>query len=232
MPDWSVGAKYVQAIKAHYVRHARAIGKADWVQGWLRHSRKAPAGSTRRWLASLLAVDDLDRMAALDCTPWTLAATRRISSFLDRREYPAIFEYGAGASTLWLARRAPDVVAVTAHAPVISQLGRHLDSMGLAHRVRMGVCPADPGDAGNGFAHAIQDVDGQFDLIIIDGPQRAACLALAQRRLKPGGAILLPDSFGNATRRAIADSRMAEIRFLGRRYGQPLPGLDSLLTPL
>ncbi len=222
----------MQAIKAQYVRKARAIGKADWVQRWLRRSRKAPACGMRRWLASLLAVDDLDRMAALDCPAWTLSATRRMTSFLERREYPAIFEYGAGAATLWLAKRAPDVVAVTDDKAVAQQLGRHLDAMGLSHRVRLGICAASDGGTQDGFVHAIDAIEGQFDLIIIHGPQRAACLDLARRRLKPGGAILFPQSVGKSARRAIARSRMTDIRFLGRRYGQPLPGSDSLLTPL
>lgn len=222
----------MQAIKAQYIRQARAIGNADWVQGWLRHSRKAPAGGLRRWLASLLAVDDLDRMVALDCPPWTLAATRRISSFLERREYPAIFEYGGGPATIWLARRSPDVVAVMPDNLLAQQLGRHLDAMGVAHRVRMGVCAAGDGSAQDPFVHAIDGVDGQFDLIVIHGPQRAACLDVARRRLKPGGAILFPASLGKTARRAILQSRMSEIRFPGRRYADPVPGCDSLLTPL
>lgn len=222
----------MQAIRAQYVRKARAIGNAGWVQGWMRHSRRAPAGGLRRWLASLLAVEDLDRMAALDCPAWTLAATRRMNRFLERREYPAIFEYGAGPGTLWLARRSPDVVSVMQDNALAQQLGRHLDAMGIAHRARLGVCAAGDGGRQDRFVHAIDDVDGQFDLIVIHGPQRASCLDLARRRLKPGGAILFPASLGKAARQAIADSRMSEIRLPGRRYADPLPGMDSLLTPL
>src|SRR3546814_1018846 len=69
-----------------------------------------------RWSASLFAIHDIERMIALGLPWWNVAATREVAEFLRARPKARVFEYGAGASTIWLARHAAGVVSVEHHA--------------------------------------------------------------------------------------------------------------------
>ncbi|HEY0953010.1 MAG TPA: hypothetical protein VGD85_22645, partial [Nocardioides sp.] len=100
-------------MKRAYVtvlRVARAVLAAT---GLLRVLDAAARRSrTALWVRSWLAIYDLDDMLALDVPWWTFAAADAVEDFLRARPGARVLEWGSGASTVWLARRAGSVVTV------------------------------------------------------------------------------------------------------------------------
>ena len=108
--------------------------------------------------------------------------------FLRQLDYStkSVFEYGAGASTLFWARRANRVVAV-------ETVQEWLDKVLTEAPANCTVIFSSPDvDA---FANQI-DSHGDFDVIVIDGPgpTRPACCKRALEHLRPGGMIILDNS--------------------------------------
>jgi hypothetical protein len=74
--------------------------------------RWALRSSTGRWVRSWLAIYDLEDLRRLDVPWWTMDAADEVAMFLRDRRDARIFEWGSGASTFWLARRAAAVHSV------------------------------------------------------------------------------------------------------------------------
>lgn len=194
-------------------RRTHAFGSDFQPYGW------------KRWFASLFAIYDTDRMIALDLPWWNVAATRTIDAFLKARPGARVFEYGSGASTVWLARRADTVTTVEHDGDWLEIFARQTvghANVDLRHR------PIN--SRPDGYVRAIDEVDGQFDLVVIDGRHRAACLAQAAGRLKPGGIVVFDDSGRRRYRTAIEASGLTETRYFGRSYCVPYPDHTSLLS--
>ena len=200
----------------------------------------------RRWrlfLRSLPAIRDAERLAALDLPWWCFAATERVERFLaERGGAAAAFEYGPGASTLWLARRCRSVRYVE-HDP--GWAARLQDLLAGVRNAEGTIVPARPAAGGpdarsrrlgwhgldfSGYVAAIRDAGGPFDLIVIDGRARAACLRTATAHLKEDGLILLDNAGRLAYRTAIRDSGLALRRFVGLTPAAPYPTQTALLA--
>jgi len=156
-----------------------------------------------RHMRTLLSIYDTEDLVRLDLPWWTYSAIDYVDQFLSSR--PArVFEYGSGASTLWLAQRAVAVDSVEHDLDFVRLMS------GLAHQRPNITLHAEPpettttpvvpsGRAGyercdfTRYVNSIERVDGEFDLIVIDGRARVACLTPALRHLKPGGLILFDD---------------------------------------
>lgn len=215
----------MQAIKQGYVSGAQALGGARPVRRFADSSQAADAYGWRRWLASLFAIYDARAMVALDCPWWNVAATREVAEFLAARPGAKVFEYGAGASTVWLARRAAQVVSVEHDSRWLHQfrtLAAPHDNVTLLHRPL--------GRDGHQYVDAIDSCEGLFDLIVVDGRYRAACLAHARERLAPGGWVLFDDSGRRRYRAGIGASGLRERHFFGRSYCVPYPDHTSILA--
>lgn len=115
-----------------------------------------------------------------------------------------MLEWGAGGSTAWLAESLPAGATLTSieHDPKWFQAVR--DNIGENPRVRLLLREATGPLGANAtiaeeaaavlqpFIHA---VDGeQFDLIMVDGNARHACLEQARALLAPGGVVMLHDA--------------------------------------
>jgi hypothetical protein len=96
---------YVVAVRSFRGLLGR-VGRQPIVDRWASRSR------TRRWIRSWLAIYDLDDLRSLDLPLWTVRAPDGIGRFLENRSAAHIFEWGSGASTFWLARRAMSVNTV------------------------------------------------------------------------------------------------------------------------
>jgi predicted O-methyltransferase YrrM len=138
--------------------------------------------------------------------------------FLQRLDVSAlrVFEYGAGASTLYFARRARQVVAVEHtmlwHDRVAAKLGHpHV----VVFRPR-----------GDTYAHEIES-HGRFDIVVIDGVDRAECAMVARENLTPQGVMIWDDAdradYRETSPRLLADgyrqiifAGMAPITFLSK----------------
>lgn len=211
------------AIKKTYVEIMHALAATPMLaQLENRFCDSAPYG-WRRWAASLFAIYNSEHMVRLDLPWWNVAATREIAAFLSTRPHARVFEYGAGASTAWLAKRAGAVISVEHDRSWYDKFGPILaafDTVDLLHRP----IDADP----RNYVDAIAG-RGVFDLIVVDGRRRADCLAAARAHLAPGGLIVFDDSGRKRYRAAIENSGLVEHHHFGRSYCVPYPDHTSIL---
>lgn len=208
--------------------------------GGLRH---LPA-----WLGSLLS----RKNPLTSQVPWMPYPAL---DFLQRHLHrgSAVFEYGGGGSTLWLARHAGTVTTVehdaSWHATIESELRRqdvHNCTLQLRES-RAGDAPSD-GVLGEGinytsariegsfedYARAIESLpDNSLDLVVVDGRSRAACLLHAAPKLREGGVLTLDDSYRtryNAAKRRLDDWGWPRQEFCGIRPYSLSPGRTTFWT--
>jgi len=97
-----------------------------------------------------------------------------------------ILELGAGASTVWFAKRAGYVLSYENNKKWFDSVTGELKKAGLKN-CKLIFDPAYP-------KNGIQDLQGQFDLILIDGRGRVKNTAVTMAHVKPGGYLMLDDS--------------------------------------
>ncbi len=195
----------------------------------------------RHWLYSLTSVHDSLAIARMDVPWWSYSSIDAVSSWLSQRDTPVrVYEYGSGASTFWLARRAAEVHSVEHHRGFGEMMAAELASLPqVSFRIvestpaaRPSVGSAKEGYRGQDFSDyvtSIAAVDGDFDLIVIDGRAREACLSAALPRLASGGMIVFDNSLRRRYRRAIAAGDVDETRYFGLTPTLPYPDQTSLL---
>ena len=230
-----VRAKYA------YAAGARRAGRALTRVGLLAREAPAREHRLRHWAHTLTKVHDARAMAELDVPWWTYRAIDVVEAWLAARNRPIrVFEYGSGASTVWLARRVDEVHSVEHDARFAEQLRPMLDqyphvALHVVEPVPSASPPvpsAKPGYAGLDFSHyvaAIEQVPGTFDLVVIDGRAREACLATALPRLAPGGLIVYDNTRRARYRRAIATAAVTEQRLRGLTPALPYSDQTSML---
>lgn len=229
------------AIKSGYATTARGVGALLSRVGVVDESPPDRDRRLRHWLNSLVRVHDSLAIAELGVPWWTYRAIDFVDAWLLARPDPIrVFEYGSGASTLWLAERAHEVVTVEHHAGFADVIGPALAEIpGVTFRlvepasggpVRIG--SAKPGNAGADFydyVHAIDDESGLFDVVVIDGRAREACLELATSRLRPDGIVIFDNSRRRRYREVIEASELQERRLPGLTPTLPYPDQTSIL---
>ncbi len=225
-------------LKAAYVGAMHAIAAPLRLAGVLPSLERAPRRSFRFWLASQFAIHDPAALVRLDTPWWTLPAIDAVERWITARNGDVrAFEYGSGASTVWLARRCREVVTVEHDAgfakyvaPLIARDNIRLKLVEPATNV---TAPAT-GSGRRGYEHADFSayVDaiaggGVYDLVIIDGRARAACLARAREFLAPDGLIV----FDNSARRRYRDALtgVPVVRYRGWAPALPYPSETSLI---
>ncbi len=235
----------LHTVKRAYATTAQAAGRGLTRLGVLGDEAPPIERRARHWAYSLTKVHNSLAIAALDVPWWTYDAIDAVTSwFADRDGSPVrVFEYGSGASTLWLARRAGEVHSVEHHRGFGEMMATELDrfdhvTLRIVEPVpseRPRVASAKEGHQGLDFADyvaAIDAVPGDFDLVVVDGRAREACLAAAQSRLAPGGIVVFDNSRRRRYREAILASGMVEQRFSGLTPTLPYPEQTSVLrTP-
>jgi hypothetical protein len=212
----------MQLIKRSYSGVMHILAGLGPLEKMSDDARTSDAYGWQRWAASLLAIHDIERMIALGLPWWNVAATREAEAYLRAHPGARAFEYGAGASTVWLARRAGEVISVEHHA----DWHRRLEPV-VAPIANSQVWQRDL--AGDAYIGAIDEAGGLFDMIVVDGRRRTECLARAIPHLKPGGLILFDDSGRRRYRGAIETCGLPETRHFGRSYCVPYPDHTSLL---
>jgi len=196
---------------------------------------------TGRHLRSMFAIHDVADMAALDLAWWTYGAIAAVEAHLDAQAGKArVFEYGSGASTLWLGRRAAEVHSVEHDAgfhaflqPLVTPLP-HV-KVRLVEPVRTAT-PQTPsrrhGHAGldfTAYVHAIDDVDGDLDLVVVDGRARVASARHALARLAPDGVLLLDNANRDEYATVVRDPSL-DVRVLrGATPCLPYPTATALI---
>ena len=217
----------MQSIKRAYVSAMHGFGAGLYGSGLLNQDAPVGGGDISRWLHSLFAIYDIEAMVRLDLPWWTLRATRLIDRFLAKRPGARVFEYGAGASTVFLARRAREVISVE-HDPLWRDLvARKLQGYPNATLDLVEAPPATtstgywsqhPAWSGRDFADYVRAIDrheGLFDLIVIDGRCRVRCLNAAIGRVKADGIILFDNAGRRRYRAALESCRLARLSTTG-----------------
>jgi hypothetical protein len=241
----SVVAAGVERFVRGYVggaRGARRLADRSGLLGWLDRNRDRRGAL---FLRSLFAVHDIDDLGRLDLPWWTFAAIRKVDAFLAARGGAATaFEYGPGASTLWLARRCRRVVAVEHDPAWWPTLHRRVKGLANVDARLVPGTPAGPEDpapqrsAQPGWTHldfsayvaAIAEAGGPFDLVVIDGRAREGCLRAAQAHLAPGGLIVFDNPNRRRYRAALQESGLHIERHRGFAPTVPWPSQTALLA--
>ncbi len=191
-------------LKAAYVRSMRTLAMPLRAVGMLDRLERAPRDSLRFWFGSQFAIYDAAGLARLDVPWWTLPAIDEVERWISARGGDVrVFEYGAGASTAWLARRCRHVTSVEHDAGFFAQVGpllaRDNVELKLVEPVRHAAQRAAPsGRRGyedcdfSAYVGAIGD--GRHDLIVIDGRARVACFERALGHLAEDGLIVFDNS--------------------------------------
>ena len=171
------------------------------------------------WFRSLFSVLDFDDFQTLDTPWWTLASGRKVRDFLSTNPEARVLEWGSGASTVWLGKRSAEVFSIESDANwaqmVRNSVPPHVHILTPEIPLRQkgaGVSSRRAGFRHLDFSHyvgAIDDIPGLFDLIVIDGRAREACLDAALLRLSPGGMILFDNTNRRRYRAALARYRGA-----------------------
>jgi predicted O-methyltransferase YrrM len=95
----------------------------------------------------------------------------------------AVFEFGAGASTLWWGRRCKNVYAVESNETYLEAVRAKVDEMGIYYA-----------GAKETYLKFITKPGVQFDIVVIDGEPiqwRDDCVKPALDCLKPGGKLII-----------------------------------------
>jgi hypothetical protein len=205
-------------MKTAYVAGARrlrralaAVGALSLLDRWAARSR------TGLWLRSLFSIYDLQDLLPYDVPWWTFKASDEVAEFLAAHPDARVFEWGSGASTAWLSRRAAVVTSVE-HDPAWAEIVRPVLTGNATVRVVEPV-PSTGGQAEElsqkagfegldfgAYVEAVDETDSSFDLIVVDGRARSACFGRAITRLAPGGVLVFDNVDRQRYRDAIAAS--------------------------
>ena len=229
-------------LKTAYAAGARATGRVLVKTRVMSEHPPSRDKRTRHWLHSLTRVHDSLAIARLDVPWWTYRAVDVVDVWLAARPSPArVFEYGSGASTLWLAKRSAEVHSVEHHAEFGAMMAERLAEVPNAHLAVVEAAdsssPRVPsGKEGHGgldfaaYVDALDRVEGSFDLVVVDGRAREACLAKALPRLARGGIVVYDNSARRRYRPAIEQSGLQEHALRGLTPTLPYPDQTSVLV--
>jgi predicted O-methyltransferase YrrM len=120
-----------------------------------------------------------------------------------------VFEYGSGGSTLFFATRVDRLVSVEHDPEWYARTEERLGTLPLRDCTYLLQRPDEGANEhfastdhryrGMNFESYVRAIDaypeGAFDLVVVDGRARTACMRLAMPKIKRGGFLLLDDSY-------------------------------------
>ncbi|MGD9591476.1 MAG: class I SAM-dependent methyltransferase [Candidatus Berkiella sp.] len=226
-------------LKESYIGFMRFIKKCLHALGLLKKLDKLATSSQRfHYLRSLLAIHQLDDMIQLDVPWWTYQAISEIEDYIKNLNYkPVVFEYGSGASTIWLAKRCDKVIAIehdglwyqklktklSAFPDVSLSLQTPENKIDKYHSVKV------PNASFKTYVESIKTYESVFDIIIIDGRCRSDCLETSLQYLKPGGIIVFDNSNRKRYQSALKNNNLLIQRFYGYVPGSPFKSETAIL---
>lgn len=242
MPDLA------STVKRAYATIARGAGRALTKIKVLPADPPPRTKRLRHWAFSLTRAHDSLGISELDVPWWTYRAIDAVEQFItERRRHGDVraFEWGSGASTIWLARRVTRVHSVEHHRGfgemIQARLGSEYPNAALeivepqpSNNPVIG--SRKEGHGGLDFAAYVAFIDrvapqhGPFDVIVVDGRAREACLAAALPHLAPGGIVVFDNTRRRRYRDAIAALPVAETRYDGLTPTLPYPDRTSVIT--
>jgi len=238
----SVKGTLAYRMKTVYASGARGAGSALRAVKVLPKETPSRDDRLKHWAVSLTKVHDAMAIAELGVPWWTYRAIDVVDASLCARSRPVrVFEFGSGASTLWLADRADEVNSVEHHAgfakvmtPVLAERENvRFLVVGPKTSAHPKIGSQKPGHDHLDFSDYVATIDrvgGLFDLIVIDGRAREACLTASIPHIAPGGLIVYDNSRRGRYKRAILASGLNSRRLRGLTPTLPYPDETSVLS--
>ena len=229
-------------IKRGYAACAQATGRLFERVGILGEDPPPRDRRLRHWAYSLTRAHDSIGISELDVPWWTYGAIDEVERWLASREDDVrAFEWGSGASTIWLARRVASVSSVEHHREFGTMIQEQLTAWPNATLEIVEPVPsaapaigsAKEGHGGLDFSDYVRHIDtvgGTFGVIVVDGRAREACLTVALPHLEPDGIIVFDNTMRRRYRQAIAAAPVVERSFRGLTPTLPYPDQTSILT--
>lgn len=194
-------------IKKIYVYLNRFIYTIFICLGVIYILKKFKSNQYISWFLSLFYIWDIEGLIYLDCPWWTYKSIKKIDLFLQNKKNVIAFEYGSGASTIWLAKRVKILYSVE-HNPdwykvVSDYVQKFLNVNYLYKKIDLVTHSSkysstkEKGVTFHQYVTSINSINKMFDLIVIDGRARNACLEQALKKIKKGGIII----FDNCNRK-------------------------------
>ena len=179
-------------------------------------------------------MQNIDRLSL--SLPWITFASLR---FLDGILHPNMkaFEYGSGGSTLYLAKRIQELVSVEHAQEWYANVQTKLAAQGLKNVANHFITPDSipnasylssygPKEVGQSFEKYVKSIEAypeeHFDLIIIDGRARSACIRHAWPKLKTGGYLLFDNADRSGYQKALSALQAYAVH---RSYGPTVASL-------
>jgi predicted O-methyltransferase YrrM len=183
-----------------------------------------------RYLGHYVQHNLLNGRSPLDLEiPWfSYAAIDFLKLYL--RPHMSVFEYGSGGSTVFFARRTRQVCSVEDNPAWFERVSKRLQDLALDNAT-LRLCRFDfkePRDfERSDYLNALPE--GPFDVIVVDGSEewtqvRPRCFQRAEARIRPGGIIVLDDSWRYPDVRQSHKARTMEIF---QSVGPCRPGVTS-----
>ena len=233
-----VFSKFAKFIYVQIFRGLRVVAHLTGMHGiLLKHSQNRKA----HWLLSLSAIHDIDAMVELGVPWWTYDAIDKIEEFLAGKPNAKVFEYGSGASTIWLAKRSQHVTSIE-HDPSWNKIvtERLNQFSNVDAKLILPDFEYDPKFRSNkvkrksfkNYVKSIENKGEKFDLIIIDGRARVACLSIAFSCLARGGLIVFDNSLRKEYRSSIEAVEGQTDNYYGLLPALPYPDQTTLIYPI
>lgn len=209
--------------------------------GLLRALDARKNNRTVLWLRSLFAIYDIDEMFHLGVPWWTFQSIDTVERFLECVPQARVFEYGAGASTVWLASRAGSVYFLEHDAEYKKIVDRYTaNCINVKGFLEVPVAKKSPapftsqrsgwqGMSFKNYVECLDDLDGFFNLIVIDGRCREQCLKYALRHLSETGCIVFDNSGRKRYHKVLKRLSYPKIETKGLTPCLPYPGQTTLI---
>jgi len=196
------------------------------------------------YIRSIFSIWDVEDMIKLDLPWWNISAINYVNNFLKKHNGNAtVFEYGSGASTVWLSKRSK-LVSFVEHDMVfynyiknifkkINNIEGKLILPEINNNYTQNYCSNKKDYKSFHFkkyVKSIADFNGPFDLIVIDGRARGDCLLEAKKHLSKNGIIVFDNSLRKRYRKYIISSNLVEKKFYGLTACLPYPDQTSILS--
>lgn len=228
-------------LERAYVATMRGVALPLRATGVLDRLERARHDSFAFWLGSQFAIHDAAALARMDVPWWTFPAIDAVERWMAARNGDVrVFEYGSGASTVWLARRAARVVSVEHDTGFVKIAAPMLTLPNVELRVIEPVAAnattrAPSGRRGyedcdfSAYVDSIADGAAPYDLVIIDGRARAACLDRAWDCLGAGALVVFDNSNRQRYQAALGRVGGRLTRYRGWAPALPYPSETTLI---
>jgi SAM-dependent methyltransferase len=135
------------------------------------------------WLKSRRAKESLDRYG--NPIPWFTYSSVHFFQQKLKQSFN-VLEFGSGNSTIWFANKVKNVLSIEGNPEFYE---KNKNRIGKHHNVDYVLIEDD-----NHYFEVPLKYTNEFDIIVIDGKQRVACVKNSLKALKKGGVIIWDDT--------------------------------------